>query len=150
MYFAESSLHELISFFQNLNPKQTCGIDELSKIILLKSCFIVASCLTYIASLSFKTRLFPNSIKCSKVVPPYKSEFRMDLNNYQSISLLNSCSKIIEKVMHFRLYNYLEKFACSMNNFWGSSKKFGVRQKYASVDALAESIERLRLGHDKI
>ena len=74
----------------------------------------------------------------------------MDLNNYQSISLFNSCNKIIEKVMHFRLYTYLEKFACSMNNFWGSSKIFGVRQKYALLDALAESIERLRLGHDKI
>ena len=65
------------------------------------------------------------------------------MSNYRPISLLSSCSKVIEKIMHSQLYNYLEKFELLYH------RQFGFREKFATVDALAELTERLRLGVDK-
>ena len=65
------------------------------------------------------------------------------MSNYRPISLLSSCSKVFEKIMHSRFYNYLEKFELLYH------RQFGFRKKFATVDALAELTERLRLGVDK-
>ena len=63
IYLVDSSVHKIISIIQNLKPKQICGIDDTSNIFLLKSCFIFDLYLKFITSLSFKTGLFPNSLK---------------------------------------------------------------------------------------
>ena len=66
------------------------------------------------------------------------------MNNYRPIALLSSISKVFAKLMHSRIYNYLEKFDLLYD------RQFGFREKYATIDALAELTERIRLGNDKI
>ena len=55
---------------------------------------------------------FPNVCKIAKVVPVFKNESRLLCNNYRPISLLSNVGKIIEKLMHQRLNQFLEENEC--------------------------------------
>ena len=135
---------EVINTINDLKPKQTCGIDEISNLLLIRSCYVIAPYLTYLCNLSFNSGIFPKNLKLAKILPLHKAESRSDMNNYRPIALLSSISKVFEKLMHSRIYNYLEKFDLLYD------RQFGFRQKYATIDALEELTERIRLGNDKI
>ena len=83
--------------------------------------------------------MFPQSLKYARFLPLHKADNRIIMSNYRSISLLSSCNKLIEKIMHSRFYNCLEKIELLYH------RQFGFREKFATVYALAEMTERLRL-----
>ena len=57
---------------------------------------------------SFLTGIFPDKLKIAKVIAIHKKGATDDPSNYRPISLLSVFSKIFEKNMHKRLYNFLE------------------------------------------
>ena len=59
---------------------------------------------------SFSSGVFPDLMKLAKVIPLYKKRSPEDPANYRAISLLSVFSKIIEKLIHTRLYTSLEKY----------------------------------------
>ena len=59
--------------------------------------------------MSLLTDEYPDLIKPVKVIPFYKGGETQDVNNYQPISLLFIFDKIIEKIMHKKLYAFLER-----------------------------------------
>ena len=59
---------------------------------------------------SFSSGIFPDMMKLAKVIPLYKKNSPEVLSNYRPISLLSIFSKIVEKLMHKRLYSFLEKY----------------------------------------
>ena len=68
----------------------------------------------------------------------HKSGSRVDENNYRPISLLIVWSKIFERAMYTRIYNYLEKFSFIY------SRQFGFRSKHSTIDALVDFTEKMR------
>ena len=50
----------------------------------------------------------PNKWKIAKVTPIHKKGNTNDYNNYRSISVLNICSKILERAVHKQLTDHLE------------------------------------------
>ena len=50
---------------------------------------------------------FPDTLKIANVVPIYKAGDKTSISNYRPISVLNSLSKIFEKILAERLTNYL-------------------------------------------
>ena len=59
--------------------------------------------------MSIQTGIVPDALKLAKIIPIHKSNARDELTNYRPISLLNSISKILEKLAHKRLYSFLEQ-----------------------------------------
>ena len=57
--------------------------------------------------MSFLTGVYTDLLKIVKVIPIHKGGSKQDINNYRPISLLSICDKIIEKLIHNRLYNFL-------------------------------------------
>ena len=51
--------------------------------------------------------VFPSVLKTAKVVPVFKKDSRLDYSNYHPISQLSNIEKILEKLMHKRLYTFL-------------------------------------------
>ena len=47
-------------------------------------------------------------MKLAKVIPIYKAKDKLQLANYRPISLLPALSKIMEKALHKRLYNFCQ------------------------------------------
>ena len=57
---------------------------------------------------SFISGIFPDPLKLVKVIPLYNKQSPNDPSKYRPISLLSIFSKITEKLMYNRLYNFLE------------------------------------------
>ena len=53
------------------------------------------------------TGVFPSVLKTAKVVPVFKKDSKLDYSNYHPISLLSNIEKVLEKLMHKRLYMFL-------------------------------------------
>ena len=54
--------------------------------------------------MSFITGVFPEILKIVKVIPVHQGESTQDMNNFRPISLLSIFDKIMEKLLHKRLY----------------------------------------------
>ena len=80
---------------------------------------IIASPLAELINKSFQSGIFPDIFKIAKVIPIFKSESRVLCNNYRPISLLSNISKLIEKLMHKRVYTFLEQQNCFYNAQFG-------------------------------
>ena len=57
--------------------------------------------------MSLLTGVYPDLLKLLKVIPIHKGGSTQNVNNYRPISL-SIFDKIIEKLMHNRLYTFLE------------------------------------------
>ena len=57
---------------------------------------------------SFSTGIFPDKLKIAKVIALHEKGATDVSANYKPISLLSVFGKILEKIMHKRLYNFLE------------------------------------------
>ena len=73
----------------------------------------------------------------------HKNGSIQDMNNYCPISLLSIFDKIMEKIMHERLYKFLE-----LNNIL-YSKQFGFRKNNSTIDALIKITDKIRESVDK-
>ena len=76
-------------------------------------------------------------MKLAKILPIFKSDSRSDVNNYKPISLLSAFSKILEKLMHKRLYSFLEH-----NVIYNS--QFGLQENKSTQHSLIEIVEKVR------
>lgn len=72
---------------------------------------------------------FSDILKNEKGFLMRKKNCKTDINNYRQISLLSYISKIIEKIVHDRLYMYLE----NNNTFYKWHVGFNVTMAYKPV-----------------
>ena len=93
-----------------------------------------------IINMSFLMGEYPNLLKI--VIPIHKGGSTQDVNNYRPISLLSIFDKIIEKLMHKRLYNFLLE-----HNIWYQNQ-FGFRKNNSTVYALAQIAEMIKVSID--
>ena len=140
MYLFRTNENECLKVIQQLKSKHSSGPDNVSNVVLKSCARAIAPFIAELINISFESGVYPDMLKNAKVIPLYKSGCCKDLNNYRPISLLVSISKIFERVMQRRLYNYLEKY----NLLY--AKQFGFRKKHCTIDALAELTEIIRMG----
>ena len=62
-----------------------------------------------LVNVSFSTGVFPDVLKIAKIIPLHKGGSTQELNNFRPISLLSIFDKIMEKLMHKRLYAFIEE-----------------------------------------
>ena len=82
--------------------------------------------------MSLEQGIVPDAMKLAKVIPIYKSKSKELFNNYRPISLLSNMSKVLEKVVHNRLYYFL------ITNSILYDKQYGFRPKRSTIDAITE------------
>ena len=63
-------------------------------------CYLFNSCML--------AGVFPDELKVAKVIPLFKTGNRNSVSNYRPISILPTLSKIFEKLIHKRIYEFLE------------------------------------------
>ena len=67
----------------------------------------VTPLLQHLISASLQQGIFPDKLKCAKVIPLHKGGSKSELSNYRPISLLSCFSKLYEKAVHARLAHFL-------------------------------------------
>ena len=112
-------------------------------IFLLKilSSYISTPLATLINS-SFENGVFPDKLKPGKVNPLHKKESIDSPSNYRSIFISSVFSKIIEKLMHKRLYGFLDTFELLY------PLQFGFREKHSTMHALLSLTEAIKQSID--
>ena len=79
----------------------------------------------------------PDAMELAKVIPIYKSKHKQMLNNYRPISLLPIFSKILEKLIYQRLFNFLN----SNNALF--SRQYGFRKNHSTINAVTELVSHV-------
>ena len=81
---------------------------------------------------------FPYELKIAKVIPIFKNKGNINgLGNYRPISMLSVFSKLFEKLIHKKLYEYLDVNKIINEN------QFGFRISHSTTHALINATENL-------
>ena len=134
---------EVLNLINKLNDKKSVGPESIPAAFLK----ILGPDLSIILSKLFNESLtegnFPDCLKTAKITPVYKKDSLIDIKNYRPISLLSNISKIFEKIIHDRLYNFLENHKILFEN------QFGFRKKHNTTHACMALTESIRNALDK-
>lgn len=124
------SVYDMFKYILSISPKSSTDINGYSMKLLHKVAASISLPLSHIYNLSCEQGIFPDSFKISKVIPIHKSNEKSNMNNYRGISLINTFSKVFEKIMSTRLSIFLEE-----NSFF-YIKQFGFRQHHSTQHAI--------------
>ena len=124
-FLRPTSSDEITNLILSLNESKSVGPNGLPTKILKLLKNDISLQLTNIFNLSFSTGVFPSGLKIAKVIPIHKKESKLKCSNYRPISLLSNLDKILEKLMHNRIYEFLEKYKLIY------PLQFGFRQHYS-------------------
>ena len=99
---------EVLNLISSLKSS-SAGNDNISATLLKLCSPSITPPLTHICNLSLQEGAFPDEMKIANVIPLFKSENPQMFNNYRPVSVLCALSKAFEKIMYYRLLNYLNK-----------------------------------------
>ena len=98
--------------------------------------------LSDIFNLSLRSGTFPNSWKKSNICPVFKKLDRQQVENYRPISLLCNTSKILERLVFNKLYEYL------VSNGLLTSRNSGFKKKDSTTSQLLSICHKIYNGLD--
>ena len=75
---------------------------------ILKECDFSFHFLTNFINEAIKNKDSLESLKLSNIVPVHMNKDSTDKTNYRPVSILPLLSKVFEKLMHIKLYDYME------------------------------------------
>ena len=104
---------------------------------------VIAPILTGLINKSFTDGVFPGVWKCAKVTALFKDGDKSLKENYRTISILPTISKIIERSAHIQLGPFLEE------NRLSSQSQFGFRLKRSTSTALIAFTDQVLESMDK-
>ena len=106
--FRENCLteEEFKNAFFSLKTNKSPGYDNIHVNVIRNLYNELKTPLMNIFNLSLNTGIFPDRMKVAKVTPIFKKGEKSSISNYRPISVLPCFSKILERIMYNRLYNY--------------------------------------------
>ena len=136
------TLNELKKIINKLPNKKSSGYDNLDNCLLkeLSPCFLNE--LVYLFNKSLQDGIFPTAMKMAEVIPLYKGKERFLSNNYRPISLLITLSKLLEKLVYKRTYEFL--------NLSGQifASQYGFRAQHSCEHAIQELVSSILKGFE--
>ena len=125
------TINKLNNALFSLKRNNSTGADEIL-FHVIKNCFgELSDILSHVSNLSFQTGIFLDPLKIAKVIPVFKTGDLKEIN-YRPISVLPCFSKILERIMHHRLYRYL------VNKRVLNLKQFGFQKGHSTEHAIAQ------------
>ena len=142
MVLTRTSQREIKRKIDGLPNKSSCGHDKISNILLkqLKCC--ISYPLMVIFNQLISSGIFRDKMKIVEIIPLYKGKEKNEVVNYRPISLLMTISKLLEKKIYARTYNYLEQ------NHILYDSQYGFRSKRSCDQAIAELTGRVLQAHE--
>lgn len=99
---------EVLNLLKGVDSTKACGHDGIGNRIINLCSYGIYSSFTKLINISFSLGQFPSQWKLANVIPVFKKDERYLKTNFRPVSLLPSLSKIGEKIVFIRLYNYLQ------------------------------------------
>ena len=128
---------------KTLKTNKAVGPNSIPTKILKTYSKSLSKPLSELINLSFAQAKFLTILKIAKVMPIHKQGDKSECDNYRPLSLISNISKLLEKLVHERLYSFLEKEKLLFEG------QYGFRNKRSTTDALTNITERMRDACDK-
>ena len=133
---------EIRDIISDLGSKKATGPNSiLTKIMKLAKEFI-ANNLFVLFNFPFSQGIFPVKLKIAKILPVFKKGSKLESQNYRSISLLSNLDKIIEKLMHKRLVEFLNQQKILY------CKQYGFRKGFSTAHGIIKLIDNIETAID--
>jgi hypothetical protein len=139
-FLSPTTATEIENEISYLNNSKSTGPFSIPTPILKLAKNVLSGPLAIIINASFATGIVPKKMKIAKVIPVFKKGSSTQLTNYRPISLLSVFNKILEKLMHKRLYSYINEKQILY------SKQFGFRASYSTSHALISIIDKIQVA----
>ena len=133
---------EVLKVISSLKRSKSPGLDNIPPRTVKDAALAITQPLLHILNLSLSTSKVPSEWKVARCVPIFKGGDAKILDNYRPISVLPVFSKILERVVHFQLYEYLE------NNELLSPFQFGFRKNRSTASAVVHLTDTVRKNMD--
>lgn len=101
------SVEETVKVIEKIEIGKSSAVDRLSARLLKDALSVLPIHLAFLFNLSLDTGIFPSSWKRANVILIPKEGESSDPSNYRPISLLPLPGKLLEKLIHDRLMDYL-------------------------------------------
>ena len=124
------------------NLFKASGIDNLSTKVLKDACLILTDQITYMFNLSLRKGTFPDAWKRATIIPLQKEGNTDDVNNLRPISLLPLPGKLLEKIVHEQIINYLE------DNKLLTDRQAGFRASHSTISKIAKVTDDIYKSFD--
>ena len=143
MFLTPTTTEEISKELSKLNKNKSSGPDGIP-VSIIKTCSnYLSKPLSFLINNSFRSGIFPDSLKIAKVIPIHKKKEKFYPGNYRPISLLSIFSKVFEKTMYKRLYSFLNKYKLLYE------LQFGFRRGHSTTLALIDITDKIREALDK-
>ena len=134
--------NEVFLLIAELKSSKGTGPNGIPTEILKMINFAISIPLSKIINICIQNGTHPERLKLAHVIPIFKKGCRLLVSNYRPISLLSNINKNFEKIMHKRIYSFLDEFNLLYK------LQFGFRSKYSTSHALIHMTEAIRAALD--
>lgn len=128
---------EFILAFSTLKRNKASGFDDITSNIVHSVYEEIKLPFKHICNVSVMTGVFPDHLKIARVIPVFKNGDESLLSNYRPISILPCFSKILERIIYNRLFDFLTE-----NNILYSSQ-FGFQKRHSTEHAFVDLVDQI-------
>ena len=128
--------------FSKIDSSKSCDPNSISSNLLKTHAKAFFFPVRDMIDSSFLERKFPSILKIAQVCTVLKKGERDLRENYRPLSLLSTLSKLFERTMHSRVYNFLESSGMIFD------LQFGFRNKHSPSHALLSILDEIRQNLD--
>ena len=123
---------EILKLCKAIDTAKTSAIENLSSMVIKDAFCAIPHIISRLMNLSLHQGIFPEKWKQADIIPIFKGGDPCDVNNYRPISLLPLPGKLLEKIVHSRLSNFLELHDIL------NIKQGGFRTGHSTINTIAE------------
>jgi hypothetical protein len=142
-FFRPTNEEEIIKIIGRLGTRKSAGHDDIKPDIIKNVKNEIAFPLSLIFNVSLASGVFPDDMKLAKVVPIYKKEDPESFGNYRPVSVLPCLSKVLERIVYNRSYDFLCKYDILYK------KQYGFRTNHSTYMAVLDFINDIKNAIDK-
>ena len=142
MPYFQTTPREIFLIINSLKVNKATGPDGISNRMLKLSAPSICQSLAIVFNQIISTGIFPIDWKKANVSPIFKSVDRQLVENYRPISLLSNVSKVFERVIYKKMYEFLNA------NGLLTSKNAGYKKNYSTVSQLLSITQKIYEGLD--
>ena len=129
---------EVRNLVKDINITKSSAVEDLSSRLLKDSFEVLIMELTYLYNISLQNGIFPDTWGISRVTPIPKTNCSSKKpGDWRPISQIALPGKILERIIHIQLYNYLN------NNNLLSNQQYGFRKGLSTNIAIFDVLKHL-------